>query len=356
MSKQYKILAINPGSTSTKISIFHGQDEVLTKNIEHDWKTMQRYKLFDQPPYREEEITDFLNDENYDYADIDAVVGRGCDLVKPTSCGVYLVDEEILKDVVIATRGHANSLGAIMAYDFAQKIGVNPYIVHPEGVNESWPLASISGLKGCVKDNHFHVLSHKEVGRRVGELLGTRYEDLNLIIAHLGGGITIAAHLKGRCVDSTSANKSTGPFSGRRAGGIRPWDIMDLCFKDGMTKEKMEDILMKSGGLVSYLGTDDCIKIEERIKNGDKEASLVYEAMAYRISKEIGMYATVLKGDVDGICLTGGMANSKMLVEWIKERTRFIAPVFNFPGSFEMEAMNNAVQDVLKGHANVNKY
>lgn len=356
MSATYNVFAINPGSTSTKISLFKGEKEVFQENVEHDWRLLKEYGLFDQVELREKSIRDFLAARDAGTLELNAVVGRCGDLVRPVRCGVYQVNGEMLRDVRAANRGHASSLGIVLADRFARRFGVKAFAVNPTSVIEAWPLATISGLKGCLKDNHFHVLSHKEVGRRAAARLGRSYEECNFIIAHLGGGITVAAHYQGRAVDSTSAVKSTGPFSGRRAGGVRAFDILELCFSEGMTKEKMEDVLMKTGGLVSYLGTDDCQEIESRIAAGDEYAALVYEAMAYRIAKEIAMYAAPLKGQVDAVCLTGGMARSAMLTGWISQRVSFLAPVISFPGTLEMEAMNNGVQSVLRGQTDLSVY
>lgn len=348
-----KVLALNPGGTSTKISIFDGTQESFSTNITHDWQQLKQFSgIFDQIDMRVDNIRCFLEQRGIDIREFEAVVGRGGELVNNyIPCGAYEVTEVILKDLRIASRNHEGSLGAFLADIFARQAGVKAYIVNPDSIIEAWPLATISGLCGYPKDNHFHVLSHKEVGRRAAAALGKHYEDCNLIVAHLGGGITIAAHHKGRVVDSTSGNKSTGPFSGRRAGGIRPFDLVNMCCSDGMTRGKMENILMKSGGLVSYLNTDDCIEIERRIAAGDEQAALVYEAMAYRISKEICMYTAVLMGKVDAVCLTGGMAHSEMLVGWITDHCGWVAPILNYPGTVEMEAMNTNVQAILSGQA-----
>ena len=353
-----KVLAINPGGTSTKISIFDGMEEVLSTNINHDWQQLKQFPIvFDQIDMRADNIQCFLKNSSVDMRDLDAIVGRGGELLRHDfPCGAIEVTDLLLEEFKIASRNHEGSIGAFLADIFARQTGVKAYVASPDTILEEWPLATISGLKGSLKDNRFHVLSHKEIGRRAAIALGKPYEECNLIIAHLGGGISIAAHHKGRVVDSTAANKSTGPFSGRRANGIRPFDLVNMCFSDGMTREKMEILLMKSGGLVSYLGTDDCIEIEDRIARGDEQAALVYEAMAYRISKEICSYTAVLKGKVDAVCLTGGMAHSEMLVDWITDRCGWAAPVLNYPGTVEMEAMNANIQAVLSGQAQVVEY
>ena len=348
-TKKYEVLVVNPGSTSTKISVYYGNNEVFSQNIEHDWQTMGRFGLFDQIPFRNAEIKKALEDRKYDISKLDAVVARGLPLVNPVVSGIYEVNDAVLRDAVIGTRNHACSIGPALAENIAKEAGVKGYFIHPSNVNEHFNLARYSGLKGFIKDYNYHTESHRAVAEAAAKKLGVPLMSANLIIAHLGGGISICAVHEGRCIDTISANKGLGPFTGRRAGGLSPWHMMDLCFAEGATRKSVEDTIMKSGGLVSYLGTDDCIEVERRIASGDTEAAEVYEAMAYSISKNIASLSATFCGKADAICLTGGMAYSKMLCGWIEDRVSFIAPVLVFPGSLEQISMNEHMQNVLNG-------
>lgn len=347
--KEYEVLVVNPGSTSTKISIYRGEREIISENVEHDWRLMGQYGLFDQIPLRIASIKEALERRGYNIQNLDAVISRGLPLISPVVSGVYEVSEAVLRDAVIATRNHACSIGPALAEHIAEKAGIKAYFIHPSNINEHFNLARYSGLKGFEKDYKFHTESQRATAEAAAKKLGRPLADVQLIVAHLGGGISICAHKNGRCIDTISANKGLGPFTGRRTGGLSPWQMMDLCFAQGATKKSVEDILMKSGGLVSYLGTDDCLEIERRIREGDREAAEVYEAMAYSISKNIASLAPAFPGNVDAICLTGGMANSEMLCGWIRERTSFIAPLLVFPGSLEQVSMNEHMQSVLNG-------
>lgn len=347
--KSFKILAINPGSTSTKVTLFENDKVIIETNISHSWEETKDFKhIIDQLPMREKAISEFLDKNSINVKDLDATVGRG-GYMKRLYSGTYEVCDNMISDIRNAVREHASNLGVLLADYFAKKAGVKSYTVNPIVVNETLPIARISGLKEVERDTLCHCLSQKEIARRMAESLGKTVEECNFVVAHMGGGISVGSHQKGIIIDATASDRGEGPFTPTRAGGLHPGQLVDLCFKSGLNYEQINDKLMKTGGLVSYLGTDDGRKVEERISKGDEYAELIYQAMAYQVSREIGANIAVLKGKVDAIGLTGGLAHSKVLTDWIRERVEFAAPVYVFPGELEMSAMDMGVLGVLRG-------
>ncbi|MBC7194519.1 MAG: butyrate kinase, partial [Caldisericia bacterium] len=279
---------------------------------------------------------------------ISCIVGRG-GLIKPVESGTYIINEKMIEDLKEAKRGeHASNLGAIIAYEIAKELKIPAYIVDPVVVDEMDDVARISGLKGIERKSIFHALNQKAVARRAAKDLGKKYEDVNLIVVHLGGGISVGAHRKGRVVDVNNALNGDGPFAPERAGGLPTQDLVDLCFSGKYTFDEMKKKLAGEGGLVSHLGTNDAREVEKRIENGDSYARLVYEAMAYQVSRTIGEMAAVLKGEIDAIVITGGIAYSKMLVDWIRERVSFLGKILVYPGEDEMEALALGALRVLR--------
>ena len=345
-----KILAINPGSTSTKIAVFDDESSVLEKTIRHSSEELKDFKnIIEQYDFRVKVIENVLKENGFKLEDFDAFVGRG-GLLHPIESGTYRVNEAMLEDLKECKYGeHASNLGAIIAYNLATKVNKPAYIVDPVVVDEMEPLARYSGLKGIERKSIWHALNQKAVARRAAKDLHKKYDEVNLIVVHLGGGISVAAHKKGRTVDVNNALNGDGPFAPERAGGLPTISLVDLCMSGKYTYEEMKKLLAGKGGLVSHLGTNNAIEVEERIEKGDEYAKLVYEAMAYQVAKTVGEMAAVLKGEVDAIILTGGLAHSKMLTEWIKERTSFIAPVLLYPGEDEMRALAEGALRVLKG-------
>jgi butyrate kinase len=345
-----KILAINPGSTSTKIAVFDDESSVLEKTIRHSSEELKDFKnIIEQYDFRVKVIENVLKENGFKLEDFDAFVGRG-GLLHPIESGTYRVNEAMLEDLKECKYGeHASNLGAIIAYNLATKVNKPAYIVDPVVVDEMEPLARYSGLKGIERKSIWHALNQKAVARRAAKDLHKKYDEVNLIVVHLGGGISVAAHKKGRTVDVNNALNGDGPFAPERAGGLPTISLVDLCMSGKYTYEEMKKLLAGKGGLVSHLGTNNAIEVEERIEKGDEYAKLVYEAMAYQVAKTVGEMAAVLKGEVDAIILTGGLARSKMLTEWIKERTSFIAPVLLYPGEDEMRALAEGALRVLKG-------
>lgn len=357
MKKGIMILAINPGSTSTKISVFLDEKETLSEVIRHPSEETQHFQsIYDQLEYRKSAVLRKLKEKNIDLNSLDAIVARGGNC-KPVIGGTYLVNEAMLEDLKVGVMGqHASNLGGIIADAIAKPLDLNAYVVDPVIVDEFEPLARFSGTPEIERKSKDHPLNSKAVGRAAAKMMGGKYEDFNFLIAHLGGGISVSAHRKGKAIDVNNALDGDGPMSPERCGGIPFGSLIEICFSGKYTKEQLRKKLIGGGGLIAYLGTNDGREIDKRIKAGDEKARLVYEAMAYQISKEIGAEAAVLKGDVDAIILTGGLAYDKLIVEWITERVRFIAPVMVFPGENEMEAMTAGVLRVLRNEEELKLY
>ncbi|MGD9126249.1 MAG: butyrate kinase [Planctomycetia bacterium] len=359
-----KILAINPGSTTTKIAIFEDCTEQFSQTIDHEVEKLAEFSsILDQQDFRRQVIFETLQTQGYALEDFDVFVGRG-GLVRPISGGVYRVNEAMLADLRHSTLGeHASNLGGIIADDFARAVGeatpgieVPAYIVNPVVVDELEDLARYSGMPELPRMSIFHALNHKSIAQHYARQLEKPYEELNLIVAHLGGGITVGAHRQGRVVDVNDALLGDGPFSPERAGELPSGQLAKLCYSGKYDYPQLKKLLIGKGGLVAYLGTNSAREVEERIEKGDAESRMCYEAMAYQVAKEIGATAAVLKGQVDAILLTGGLANSEMLCGWIVERVEFIAPVKIFPGEHEMEALAEGAYYATVGQMPVKEY
>jgi butyrate kinase len=348
MERKY-ILVINPGSTSTKVALFEGKEKVILKTIEHQTSELGKFdRIIDQYDYRLNLILNWLKEEGFSTSSLRAVVGRG-GLLRPMPGGTYLVTEKMIEDLKIGVQGeHASNLGGILAKGIADKEKINAYIVDPVAVDEFEDVARISGIPEIPRRSLLHALNIKAVSHRLAEEINKDLKDLNLIVAHLGGGISIAPVLKGRIIDVNNANEM-GPFSPERTGGLPVGDLVKMCFSGKYTYKEIKTKIKGKGGLVGYLGTNDAKEVTKRIENGDEEAKLIFDAMAYQIGKEIGAMATVLNGDVNRIILTGGLAYSKLLTDKIKEMVEFIAPITIYPGGDEQEALNGGVLRVLEG-------
>lgn len=353
----YKILVINPGSTSTKIAVFEDDKEVFKKNLSHSKEELSKFeKIVDQYEFRRDVILTTLKEEGVKLEEISAVVGRG-GLLRPIPGGTYRVNEAMLHDLRIGLQGeHASNLGGILAYEIAKPYGIPAFIVDPVVVDEMEPIAKISGLPEIERRSIFHALNQKAVARLAAKDLGKDYEDVNLIVVHLGGGISVGVHRKGRVIDVNNALNGDGPFAPERAGGLPVWDAMKLALSGKFTERELKKKLAGQGGIVAYLGTNNMREVEKMVKAGDEKATLIFQAMAYQVAKEIGADATVLKGEVDAIVLTGGLAHSELFVGWIKERVSFIAKVLVYPGEDEMRALAFGALRVLRGEENVREY
>ena len=347
MNKSY-ILAINPGSTSTKVSVFIDEQEIKRKNIDHTAKDLENFEhITDQYEYRLNLIKTWLSDEGIQLNELIAVVGRG-GLLQSIPGGTYLVSDLMVKDLKIGINGeHASNLGGLLAKGIADLEGILSYIVDPVSVDEFNDVSRITGLKELPKISLVHALNIKAVVNRLAKELNKNVEDLNLIVAHLGGGISIAPIEKGRIIDVNNASQM-GPFSPERAGSLPCGDLVKMCFSDKYTYKEMKTKIQGNGGLYSYIGTKDARDVIKRINEGDKYAELIYNAMIYQIGKEIGSYAPALKGKVDNIIITGGLAHEKYLVDTISEMVGFIAPIVIYPGEDEMDALNKGALRVVK--------
>lgn len=287
---------------------------------------------------------------------LSGIVGRG-GLLKPIEGGTYDVNENMLKDLKIGVQGeHASNLGGIIAYEIGREVGIKAYIVDPVVVDELMDVARISGLKEIERRSIFHPLNHKAVARRHARKMKTKYEDMNLIVVHLGGGISVGAHEKGKVIDVSNALDGEGPFSPERAGSLPVGDLIKLCYSGKYSYEEMKNMIKGKGGMVSYLNTNNGLEVSERIESGDEYAKLIYYAMAYQVAKEVGSCAVALKGKVDGILLTGGIAHDEMFTSWIEDRVNFISDVYIYPGEDELTALAEGGLRVLRGEEKAKEY
>lgn len=347
---KYKILTINPGSTSTKIAVFENEDLLYEKTLRHSSEEIGKYeKVADQFEFRKTVIEEALKEANLKTEDLNAIVGRG-GLLKPIQGGTYNVSDAMVEDLKVGVLGeHASNLGGIIAKEMADEVSIPSFIVDPVVVDEMEDVARISGVPEIPRISIFHALNQKAIGRRAAKDMNKKYEDCNFLIVHMGGGITVGAHKKGRVIDNTNGLNGEGPFSPERSGGLPVGGLMNLCYSDKFTKSEVSKKIKGNGGVVAYLGTNDIREVEAMIDKGSKKAELIYDAMVYQICKEIGAYSTVLKGEVDAIILTGGIAYSQKIRQKIEERIKFIAPVISYPGEDEMIALAQGGLRVLSG-------
>lgn len=358
MQEIYRLLIINPGSTSTKIAIFDNEKPILETTLRHSNEELSPYKtVADQFEFRKNVILETLNANGINITKLSAVVGRG-GLLKPIESGTYRVNNLMLDDVREAVRGqHASNLGALIANEIASQLNIPAFIVDPVVVDEMDDIARISGMPEIERISIFHALNQKAVARRAARDLGKAYEELNLIVAHLGGGISVGAHRNGKVVDVNNALDGEGPFSPERTGTLPVGSLIKLCYSGKYTIDELKKKIVGKGGLVAYLGSNDGREVQAMVEQGNKDAELVYKAMAYQVAKEIGSCAAVLEGKVDAVVITGGLAYDKMfLVNWIKERTSFIADALVYPGEDEMIALAEGGLRVLRGEEQAKEY
>ncbi|MFO7853018.1 MAG: butyrate kinase [Bacteroidota bacterium] len=335
------VLAINPGSTSTKFGLFADDKMIFDETIRHSAKEISRFKkISDQLSFRKELIVKELKKRNLNFKKISAIVGRG-GLLKPIESGVYEVNELMKQELASGDRGeHASNLGGQIASEIASDIpGSIALIVDPVVVDEMHDVARLSGHPLLQRRSIFHALNQKAVARAYAESLNKKYEDLNLVVAHMGGGISVGAHQKGRVVDVNNALNGEGPFSPERSGTLPVGQLVKLCFSGGYTEEEVMKMINGRGGMVAYLDTNNFKEICEKADSGDEKAKLVKEASSYQIAKDIAACAAVMKGRVDAIILTGGMAYEKSHTEYIREMVDFIADVIIYPGEDELQAL-----------------
>ncbi|MFA5179892.1 MAG: butyrate kinase [Syntrophales bacterium] len=356
MDKKHRLLVINVGSTSTKVACFRDAEPETLENIRYHSEDLAEYTtLVEQLPLREMDVMKFLKKYMINLKEIDMVVSRG-GLGKPAPAGAYRIDETMCADLLAGKYGkHPSALGPAMALSFSKQFGMPAIVIDPPSTDEFEPLARISGLPEVERKSAFHALNQKIAARRFAIAGGNKYEKINVVIAHLGGGITIGAHRQGRVIDCTHG-LGEGPLTPERAGALPTMDLLDLAFSGKLDKKQLQGRLVGQGGLTAYLGTTDAQQVEEMIKGGDEKARLVFEAMAYQIAKDIGAMAVVLNGELDGIILTGGIAHSEVLTGLIASRVRFLAPVAVYPGEDEMAALAAGGLRVLEGEEGIKKY
>ncbi|MFP4604786.1 MAG: butyrate kinase [Bacteroidales bacterium] len=356
--EEYYILTINPGSTSTKIAVFKNAKSAFLKNIKHSTDALKDFeKIADQFHFRKEVILNELKNTDIDIENISAVVGRG-GLVKPIESGVYEVNEAMKKDLKDSPLGeHASNLGGLIASDIAESLpNARAFIADPVVVDEMQEVARIAGHPKFKRHSIFHALNQKAIARSHANSLDKKYEDLNLIVVHLGGGVSVGAHKNGKVIDVNNALDGDGPFSPERSGSLPVGQLAKLCFSGEVSYEEVKKIITGQGGLVAYLGTNDAYQVEMMVRNGDDKAKLIQNALAYQVAKEIGSMATVLKGKVDGILLTGGMAHNPLLVDYVRNMVEFLAPLSVYPGEDEMQALAMNGLRVLKGETKPKVY
>ncbi len=349
MHRQYRILVINPKSTTTIISVFH-DEKCIFKHIVHHHSVFKSEldEIDNEVTVRKTQILRTLNEAGINMSKLDAVSANG-GLLRPVEGGTYIVTNDVLVDLKSSYSGkHASNLGGILAHEIAKGLNIPAYIVDPPVVDELNELAKISGIPGIERKSIFHALNQKAVARQAAKELNMVYEQANLIVAHIGNGITIGAHKKGKVIDVNNGLHGDGPFSLERAGTIPSEALISLCFSGEYEEKDIVNKITYKGGLKAYLHTEDILEIEKRIKTEDLHAKKIFEAMAYQIAKEIGAMAVVLAGQVHGVVLTGEISNSSLLTEFITERINWIADIFIYPGEYDLMALNAGTLRVLK--------
>lgn len=352
-----KSLIINPGSTSTKIGVFEDETLLFEETLRHSTEEISQYAtIFDQKDFRKKIITDLLKEKNFDVNTLNMVVGRG-GMLKPIPGGTYAVTDDLLEDLKVGVQGqHASNLGGILAREIADSIGVPSYIVDPVVVDELSPAARYSGMAEIPRGSIFHALNQKAVAKRYAAEIGKPYESLRLVVVHMGGGVSVGAHEDGKVVDVFSAFDGDGAFSPERAGGVPCGALVKLCFSGKYTEKEIYSKLIGKGGFNAYCGTNDMRDVEKMVQDGDKKAEEVREAFITQVAKDIGSMACVLKGKVDQILVTGGIAYDKVVVAGLKEKAEWIAPMTVYPGEDELTALAQGGLRVLRGEEELKVY
>lgn len=353
----FKMLIINPGSTSTKIAVYEEEKEVFVEVIRHSNKELGKDQAIEkQYAFRKKVIEETLEKNGFEMKAFAAIVARG-GLIKPLESGTYEINEAMIHDLKVGVQGeHASNLGGLIADKIVKEIGVKAYIVDPVVVDEMEKIARFTGVPEINRRSLFHALNQKAVARRAAKESNKKYEEVNYIVAHMGGGISVGAHKRGKVVEVNDALLGDGPFSPERAGTIPSGKLLKMCFYGDMTIEEVKCKLVGNAGLMAYLGTNDGRQVEKMIETGHEHAALVYEAMAYNVAKEIGSCTAVLEGEVEAIILTGGLAYDEKFIKWIKKRVSFIADIIVMAGEEEMRALAEGGLRVLKGEEEAKKY
>ncbi len=354
--RKYRLLVINPGSTSTKVSLFDNEKLLFEKSLFHDAPVLLQYRhVNDQMPFRYQVILDMLQEEGYDPAEIDAFVGRGGSAHTQPG-GVTVVDQRLYEDTVAAVGGseHPAKLGVMLAWEFSRKFGRPAFTLNPTNVDEYGDYARLTGIRGVYRVSHSHVLNQKAVAEYHARTLGRQYEDCNFIVAHIDGGITVSAHAHGRMVDGNMGADGEGAFTPTRIGSVPVLSLLDYI--DAHSTQEVRLMCSRAGGFVSLFGTSNSDVIHEKVQQGDRKASLVWNTMIYQISKMIGEMSAVLCGSVDGILLTGGLMRFDDILAGIRQHCGWIAPISVYPGEMEQEALAFPVLRVLRGELTARNY
>lgn len=351
-------LIINPGSTSTKIAVFENENPIFETTLRHSNEELSKYaKVADQFEFRKNLIIDALKENNISLESLDAAVGRG-GLLKPIEGGTYAVNDKMVEDLKKSTLGeHASNLGGLIARSIGDETGIPSFIVDPVVVDEFEDVARICGHPEFKRISIWHALNQKAVARRAAtEKFGKKYEEMNFVVAHLGGGISVAAHKKGRAIDANNALNGDGPFSPERSGSIPADQLVNACFSGKYTEAEIKKMIVGKGGLSALLGTNNAKEVSDRAAAGDENAKLIYDAMAYQVAKAVGEYAVVLDGDVDAIIITGGIAYDKSFVAMIEKKVKFIADVIAYPGEGELLALAQGGLRILNKEESAKEY
>lgn len=353
-----KSLIINPGSTSTKIGVFEDETLLFEETLRHSTEEIARYaSIVDQKDFRKDIIVNLLKEKNFDINSLHVVVGRG-GMLKPISGGTYTVSDDLLADLKVGVQGqHASNLGGILAREIADSIGVPSYIVDPVVVDELMPQARYSGVPELPRVSIFHALNQKAVAKRYAKETGKAYDSLNLIVVHMGGGVSVGAHKAGKVIDVFNALDGDGAFSPERAGGVPSGALIKMCFSGEYTQEQVYKKVVGNGGFNAYLGTNDMRDVDKLAdEDGDEKAKLIRDAFVLQVAKDMGSMACVLEGRIDQIIITGGIAYDKYVVEALKQKTGWIAPVTVYPGEDELLALAQGALRVLNGEEKAMTY
>ena len=352
-----KSLIINPGSTSTKIGVFENETLLFEETLRHSTEEIAQYaSIVDQKDFRKQIILDLLKEKNFDIKSLQVVVGRG-GMLKPIPGGTYAVSDALLEDLKIGKQGqHASNLGGILAREIGDSIGVPSYIVDPVVVDELMPISRYSGVPELPRTSVFHALNQKAVAKRYAKEQGKAYDSLNLVVVHMGGGVSVGAHEKGRVIDVFNALDGDGAFSPERAGAVPSGALIKMCFSGQYTEKEVYKKIVGNGGFNAYVGTNDMRDVEKMVQSGDKKAAEVREAFIMQVAKNIGSMACVLKGKVDQIIITGGIAYDKVVVAGLTERAGFIAPITVYPGEDELLALAQGALRVMNGEEKAMEY
>jgi butyrate kinase len=352
-----KSLIINPGSTSTKIGVFEDETLLFEETLRHSTEELSGFSaIIEQKDFRKKIITDLLASKNFDIKSLNVVVGRG-GMLKPIPGGTYAVTDSLLADLKVGVSGqHASNLGGVLAREIADEIGAQSFIVDPVVVDELQPIARISGVPELPRKSIFHALNQKAVAKRYAKEIGKPYESLRLIVVHMGGGVSVGAHEYGKIIDVNNALDGEGAFSPERAGGVPAGDLIKMCFSGNYTQKEVYSKIVGKGGFNAYLGTNDMRDVLKMSAEGDEKAMELRDAFYYQVAKDMGAMACVLKGQVDQIIVTGGIAYSDLVVAALKERAGWIAPFTVYGGEDEMLVLAQGALRVMTGEEKAMEY